>query len=231
MPIQQLNKLLTSNLEGVSLFNIGINAYGQIRRKKNVSVWTQDTPPREVLVGNILNNKSEFGKVLGETLSRSAVILKADFSDPSKLCTHPTESGAVITDHKVILPKKCNLQISMPAYFQDVVIEEIRQLYWDSTFLTVRDVSGDYSNMVIVNLPHVTDAKTAGRLVFNLEMEQVQVVAPQYVKLTKKQVKNAKNASTVPSGVKQPKQTSILKDLWDKAKEKITLFQRSRGQL
>lgn len=221
MPIQDLNKLLTSKVEGVSLFNIGINAYGLIRRKKKISVWTQGEGAREVFVGNVLNNKMELGKEIGEILSRSGVILKADFADPAKLCTHPIESGSIITDHKVILPKKCTLTLVMPAYYQDIVIEEIRQLYKDSTFLTIRDVSGDYTNMVITNLPHVTDAKTAERLVFTLDLEQVQVVAPQYVKLNKNQVKNAKNASTIPSGVKQAQQTSILNDIKEFVTEKF----------
>lgn len=211
MAVQNLDKL-TSNIDGISLFNIGLNAYGQIKQNKNVSVWTQGDNPEEVLVGNILNNTSKLGREAGEILSRSSVIIKASFSEPSKLCTHPIESGALITDHKVILPHKCTLEIAMPAYFQHTVIEELRKYFLNSTPLSVHDVSGVYNNMVITDMPHETTAKTAGRLVFNVPMEEVVVVAPVYVKLTKEQVKAKKHASTVPAGVKQGK-TSILSDI------------------
>lgn len=211
MAVQNLEKL-TASVAGISLFNIGLNAYGQIKQNKNVSVWTQGESPKEVLVGNILNNTSSLGRQAGEILSRSAVIIKASFSEPSKLCTHPIESGALITDHKVILPRKCTLEIAMPAYFQNTVIEELRKYFLTSTPLSVHDVSGVYNNMVITDLPHETTAKTAGRLVFNVPMEEVVVVAPVYVKLPKEQVKAKKHSSTVPSGVKQAK-TSVLADI------------------
>lgn len=205
---------LTTAVNGFSLVNIGLNAYGLWKHKKKVSVWTQDPDnPQEVFVGNIFNNKLSYGKEAGEYLSRSAIIIKADFSDPSKLCTHPVESGVLITDHKVILPKKCTLTLAMPAYYQDIVIKEIDKYFSQSTFLSVHDVSGVYNNMVIVNKPHLTDAKTADRLVFTLDLEEVLVVAPQYVKLTKDKVKAPKNASTVNSGIKQAKETSILEDI------------------
>ena len=44
MAVQNLDKL-TSNIDGISLFNIGLNAYGQIKQNKNVSVWTQGDNP------------------------------------------------------------------------------------------------------------------------------------------------------------------------------------------
>ena len=100
----------------------------------------------------------------------------------------------------------------MPAYFQHTVIEELRKYFLNSTPLSVHDVSGVYNNMVITDMPHETTAKTAGRLVFNVPMEEVVVVAPVYVKLPKEQVKAKKHASTVPAGVKQGK-TSILSDI------------------
>ena len=206
--------ILTKQIEDISLFNIGLNAYGQIRRKKKVSIWSQGENPREVLVGNIINSTNRAGQEIAETLSRGSVIMSCKVDEPSKLCEHPVESGTVITDHKVIEPKRCTVTIAMPAYFQQLVIEELTDYYAKSTPLSVHDVGGIYTNMIIVNKPHETVAKTADRLIFTVEMKQIIVVSSQYVKLDKSKVKFPKDASTANKGVKQPKtDTSILKDI------------------
>lgn len=205
---------VTTQISGISLFNIGLNAYGQIRRKKKVSIWTMDNPPREVLVGNVINNTSRTGQAVAETLSRGTVVMSCQADEPSKLCEHPIESGSVITEHKILEPRRCTVTLAMPAYFQDVVIKELREYHKKSTPLSVHDVADIYNNMIITNIPHTTDAKTADRLVFNIEMKEVFTVSPQYVVLDVKKVQNPKNASTVKKGVKQAKtNTSILQDI------------------
>lgn len=203
---------------GISLFNIGLNVYGQIKRKKNVSIWTQTNPAREVLVGSIVNNTKKSGQSVAETLSRGSVIMSCKASAPSKMCEHPIESGSVVTDHKVILPKQCTITIAMPAYYQDIVIKEIEKYHKESTPLCVHDCGMLYENMVITDYPHTTDVKTASRLVFTIEMKELVVVEPEYVKLDMSKVKAAKDASTVKKGIKESKEkTSILVNLRDSA--------------
>lgn len=205
---------ITRKLDGISLFNIGLNVYGQLRRNKKVSVWNQDVPAREVLVGNVINNKSNAGQFIAETLSRGSVIMSFKAEEPSKLCEHPIEDGSVITDHKILEPRRGTLTIAMPAYLQDIVIKELREYHKKSTPLSVHDVADIYNNMIITNIPHTTDVKTAERLVFTVDMKEVVVVEPQYVKLDLNKVKKAKNASTVKKGIKQAKEkTSILSDI------------------
>ena len=205
---------ITREISGISLFNIGLNAYVQLRRYKKVSVWNQETPAREVLVGNVINNTNRAGRFIAETLSRGSVIMSFKAEEPSKLCEHPIESGSEITDHKILEPRRGTLTIAMPAYLQDIVIKELREYHRKSTPLSVHDVADIYNNMVITNIPHTTDVKTADRLVFTVDMKEVVVVEPQYVVLDVKKVKNAKNASTVKKGIKQAKtKTSILADI------------------
>ena len=213
---------------GLSLFNIGLNIYGQIKRNKNVSIWTQGNPPREVLVGSVINNTNKAGQFVAETLSRGSVIMSCKASAPSKMCEHPVENGSVMTDHKVILPKQCTITIAMPAYYQDIVIKEIEKYHKESTPLSVHDSGMIYNNMVITDYPHTTDVKTANRLVFTIEMKEIIVVDPKYVKLDLSKVKAAKNASTVKKGIKNAQEkSSVLNDLYNlhgfrKAKEFIT---------
>lgn len=198
----------------ISLFNIGLNLYGQLKRKKNVSIWTQTNPAREVLVGSIVNNTNKAGQFVAETLSRGSVIMSCKASAPSKMCEHPVESGSVVTDHKIILPKQCTITIAMPAYYQDIVIKEIEKYHRESTPLSVHDCGMIYNNMVITDYPHTTDTKTASRLVFTIEMKELVVVEPEYVKLDMSKVKAAKDASTVKKGIKNTKtDTSILQDI------------------
>ncbi|MBR4355109.1 MAG: hypothetical protein IKP96_00830 [Elusimicrobiaceae bacterium] len=211
----------------ISLFNIGLNLYGQLKRNKKVSIWTQTNPAREVLVGSIVNNTKKSGQSVAETLSHGSVIMSCKASAPSKLCEHPIENGGVITDHKVILPKQCTITIAMPAYYQDIVIKEIEKYHKESTPLCVHDCGMLYENMVITDYPHTTDVKTANRLVFTIEMKEIIVVDPKYVKLDISKVKAAKDASTVKKGIKNTKEkVSILADIrdsnaWKKAKEFI----------
>lgn len=218
MAVENANKI-TATIDGISLFNIGLNVYGQLRRKKKVSVWTMatpTTPAREVLVGSVINKQNRIGQEVAETLSRSTVIMSCNIDRPSRLCKHPVESGVTVSDHKIIDPVKCTITIAMPAYYQDIVIKELAEYYKKSTPLSVHDVSGIYNNMVVTNYPNTTDKKTADRLVFNVELEQIIVVDSQYVTLSKEQVANAKNASTVKRGMKQAKSdTSMLKDFFN----------------
>lgn len=232
MAVENANKI-TATINGISLFNIGLNVYGQLRRKKKVSVWTMPTPTtpaREVLVGSVINKQNRIGQEVAETLSRSTVILSCQVDKPSRLCKHPVESGVTITDHKIIDPVKCTISIAMPAYYQDIVIKELAEYRLKSTPLSVHDVSGIYNNMVVTNYPHTTDKKTADRLVFNVELEQIIVVDAQYVTLSKEQVANAKDASTVKRGLKQPQtNSSILNDIlsssiWQNAKNYVVNF-------
>lgn len=201
---------MNMSVSGFSPLRVRPDAYARYQNKKNISVWTQkpeDT--HEVFTGEDLTANARNN---GRDAARAAVILKAEFTEPSTLCTHPVENGALISDCKVIQPKKCTLTLAMPASYQEAVIKEIEKYYQESTFLAVHDVSGIYGNMVIVNKPHVTDAKTANRLVFTLDLEEVKTVAPAYVKLPKTRVKDKKHASTVSLGVRQAKQTSVLED-------------------
>lgn len=198
----------------ISLFNIGLNIYGQLKRKKNVSIWTQDNPPREVLAGSVINKTNKAGQLVAETISRGSVIMSCKASAPSKMCEHPVESGSVVTDHKIILPKQCTITIAMPAYYQDIVIKEIEKYHKKSTPLSVHDCGMIYNNMVITDYPHTTDVKTASRPVFTIEMKELDTVEPEYVKLDLSKVKAAKNASTVNKGIKNTKnKTSILEDI------------------
>lgn len=211
----------------ISLFNIGLNLYGQLKRNKKVSIWSQDNPPREVLVGSVINNTNKAGQFVAETLSRGSVIMSCKASSPSKMCEHPIESGSTVTDHKVILPKQCTITIAMPAYYQDIVIREIEKYHKNSTPLSVHDNGMIYNNMVITDYPHTTDIKTANRLVFTIEMKELVVVDPEYVKLDISKVRSAKDASTVKKGIKNTKEkVSMLVDIrdsnaWKKAKEFI----------
>ncbi len=232
MAVENANKI-TATIDGISLFNIGLNVYGQLRRKKKVSVWTMatpTTPAREVLVGSVINKQNRIGQEVAETLSRSTVIMSCNIDRPSRLCKHPVESGVTVSDHKIIDPVKCTITIAMPAYYQDIVIKELAEYHQKSTPLSVHDVSGIYNNMVVTNYPNTTDKKTADRLVFNVELEQIIVVDSQYVTLSKEQVANAKNASTVKRGMKQAQtNSSILNDiitssLWQDAKTYVVNF-------
>jgi len=142
--------------------------------------------------------------------------IKATVKEEAKVMEHPVESGAIISDHRIILPVEIELSLILASIDYQDTYRVIRQYYLNATLLVVQTRAGVYENQLISSMPHEEDPDLYNAITVALKLKQVQFVTAKYGVVPKK----ASNSSTVKRGVQNgtpPKSTALL-DL----KEKVT---------
>lgn len=130
---------------------------------------------------------------------REARAIKAVVKEQAKVMEHPVESGAIITDHRVILPVEIDLSLILATADYQNVYKAIRQYYFNATLLIVQTRSGIYENQLISSLPHEEDPSMFDALAIALSLKQVQFVTAQYGVVPK----YPSNSTTVDRGTQQ----------------------------
>jgi hypothetical protein len=147
-------------------------------------------------------------KVLDENLTEiftNAELMRATIREESRPMEHPIETGAIITDHRVIMPVEINLSILVEYQYVKDVYNQIKQIYNDGKFVIVQTRSADYRNQFIMALPHEESAEREGVIVIALRLKEAQVVSSQSSGV-QVSPSNPSNESTVDSGIKEPKE-------------------------
>jgi hypothetical protein len=85
---------------------------------------------------------------------RRARILKATVREEARVMEHPLETGATVTDHRVILPIEIELSMIVQAERYWEVYNEIKQSYLSSTLFIVQTKASVYINQLISSMPH-----------------------------------------------------------------------------
>lgn len=142
---------------------------------------------------------SDFGQVF-----RSARPLKGSISEPSKLMEHPLETGAVVADHRIILPVETVVAMVLEPDNYRQTYQRIRQAYQAGTQYTVQMRAGGYKNMVIADMPHEETADVFDTIALTIKFREVQFVSAQFVKLPAVKVKDKKKQSTKDRGQQAP---------------------------
>ena len=140
----------------------------------------------------------------GVQLFADARPLKASVKETAKVFEHPLETGATITDYRVINPVEIELSMMLASEDYRNVYDQIRQVFLRGDLLTVATRSGSYRNMLISEIPHEEDPEQYDALPLGMSLKEAQFVDPQYAKLTPRQVKAPANASTVEKGEQRP---------------------------
>lgn len=140
--------------------------------------------------------------------------IKAVVKEEAKVMEHPVETGAIITDHRIILPVEIELSLILLAGDYADTYRQIRSYYLNSTLLVVQTRSGVYQNQMIQGMPHEEDPEQQNVLALALKMKQVQFATAVYGVVPR----HPKNSKTVQRGVQQTKPaTTVGADLADKA--------------
>lgn len=134
-------------------------------------------------------------------LFREARPIKAVVKESAKVMEHPVESGAVITDHRIILPVEIDMSLILASADYQSVYKAIRQYYLNGTLLIVQTRSGVYENQIITGLPHEEDPSMFDALSIALSFKQVFFVVAQFGTVPK----HPSNTNTVNRGVQQGK--------------------------
>ena len=132
-------------------------------------------------------------------LFRSARAIKAVVKEQSKVMEHPVESGAIITDHRIIMPVEINLSLILASEDYQSVYKAIRQYYLNATLLIIQTRAGIYENQLIAAIPHEEDPTMFDALTIALSLKQVFFVTAQFGVVPKR----PSNTTTVNRGVQQ----------------------------
>ncbi len=136
---------------------------------------------------------------------RQARPTKLTVNEHAKVMEHPVETGATITDHRIIEP--IELEFSMVLQGDDYrsVYQQIRQLYLAATLLIVQSRTASYSNMLISEMPHEETPEYFDTVTVILKMKEVFFVTAQFGTLPPQKVKDKTQASTIDRGNQQTK--------------------------
>lgn len=113
-----------------------------------------------------------------EQIFRDARAIKAVVKEQAKVMEHPLETGAVITDHRIILPVEIELSVILsPSSYQDTY-KAIKSYYLNATLLVVQTKSGIYENQLISSMPHEEIPEQYDTITITISLRQALFVTP-----------------------------------------------------
>lgn len=105
----------------------------------------------------------------------------SNISPTSDLCTHPVETGEVITDNAILNPVKATVRIAMPTTLYTTLYTQIERLFKEKTYIMLQTKFTMYPNMVIVSMPYKMQNTDIDRPIIELQLEQVMQATTEYV--------------------------------------------------
>lgn len=133
--------------------------------------------------------------------------IKATYNRTSKVMEHPIETGAVITDHMVVMPVEIQLSLMLGAADFRSVYEQISQIFLNGTLLTVQGRTKTFENLIISDMPHDEEPDLFDIVAVAVKLKQVQFVTAQFGTLPASKVADKTQASTVQKGEQQTTQS------------------------
>jgi hypothetical protein len=131
--------------------------------------------------------------------------IKAVVKEESKAMEHPLETGAIVTDHRVILPVEIELSLVLSADEYRGTYRQIRDLFHKGELLTVQTRTESYRSMVVQSMPHEENADAFDVVMLALTLKEAQYVEAQF---TDAKVARPRDSRTVQRGEQQPKPTA-----------------------
>lgn len=89
---------------------------------------------------------------------------------------HPIETGQIITDYSILQPIEIELPVIVMAEFYRDTYQEIRNLFQNRELLTVQTRTGNYTNMIIAEMPHEEKPELYDALPITIKFKQVLIV-------------------------------------------------------
>lgn len=145
--------------------------------------------------------------VLNASLSQvfeKARAIKATVLRGSKAMEHPLETGATITDHRIILPVSIELSLLLTSEDYKAVYQQVRDLFHRGELLTVQTRVDSFPSMLIEKMPHDETADMLDGVALALSLKEALFVQPQFSTL---KVARPRDATTTKRGQQQPKET------------------------
>ena len=139
--------------------------------------------------------------------------IKATVMRSAKNMEHPIETGATVTDHRIVLPTSIELSLLLTSEEYPTVYQQVRDLFLRGELLTVQTRVDSFPSMMIEKMPHDETADMIDGVALALTLKEAMFVQPQFATI---KVARPKDSSTVKRGQQQPteappaRQSSIL---------------------
>lgn len=119
----------------------------------------------------------------------------------SKAMEHPLETGATITDHRIILPATAELSLLLASEDYRDTYQQIRDLFKRGELLTVQTRVDSFPSMLIEKMPHEETADMFDGVAVALSLKEALFVQPQFSTF---KVRQPRDSTTTPRGQQQP---------------------------
>lgn len=139
---------------------------------------------------------SDFSQVFQKARAIKATIMRT-----SKAMEHPLETGATITDHRIVLPTNIELSFVLASEDYRAVYQQVRDLFKRGELLTVQTRVDSFPSMLIEKMPHEETPDMLDGVALALSLKEAQFVQPQFSAL---KVAQPKDSNTVQRGQQQP---------------------------
>lgn len=140
--------------------------------------------------------KSDFAQVF-----EKARMIKATVGRGSKAMEHPLETGATITDHRIILPTTIELALILSSEDYRAVYQQVADLFKRGELLVVQTRVESFASMLIEKMPHDETPEMLDGVALALSLKEAQFVQPQFSTL---KVRQPRDSNTVQRGQQQP---------------------------
>lgn len=104
--------------------------------------------------------------------------VRASIRETSQVMRYPVETGAVLSDHKIINPNEIIMLFTINSDFYYSAYQEIRTLWLNATLLSVQSRTGTYKNMIIESMPHEEEPDTFNMITIEVRFVEVIFVVP-----------------------------------------------------
>ena len=122
---------------------------------------------------------ADHGKIFaGIPFFRSAV-MRLGVDQRSRMCDQPLEEGAMVTDHKVRMPRTITCQFVCPSFLAGFTISQLEQYYQSSAKIVIEAPTGVYLNMILEAEPANMTPENVSRPIYELRFREVLIVKPQ----------------------------------------------------
>jgi hypothetical protein len=128
--------------------------------------------------------------------------IKASIKRDVKDMTHPLETGAQVTDHRVINPVEIELSMILPGAEAKQVYQQIVQEFLKSTILIVQTRADVFKDQFIIAMPHEESADAIDAFMLSFKTKQVlfSTTASNSASSSSKTPRNPENTNTRSKG-------------------------------
>ncbi len=143
------------------------------------------------------------GANIVQTFSDARPVL-LQVSEPTQFMVHPLETGANVTDHRIVLPIEVSIEFILLPDTYRTTYQLMRQAKNLSVRFILQTKTDTYANMYISDLPHEESPEAFDTIRIIVRFKEVQFFNTGVQLLTEDDVLNPRDSSTVDRGEQSP---------------------------